>query len=59
VEVRDDPQRMRAAETPLSVGDPAKLRERTGWAPKIPLPQSLRDVYAAAASGLGSLDARG
>lgn len=48
VEVREDPQRMRASETPLMVGDPAKLRERTGWTPKIPLVQTLRDVYEGA-----------
>lgn len=48
VEVREDPERMRASETPLTVGDPSKLRERTGWAPKIPLVQTLRDVYEGA-----------
>lgn len=48
VEVREDPQRVRAAENPLSVGDPAKMRARTGWAPQIPLRTSLRDVYVAA-----------
>jgi GDP-4-dehydro-6-deoxy-D-mannose reductase len=45
VEVREDPARMRAAEIPLSVGDPEKLRARTGWTPQIPLLRSLRDVY--------------
>ncbi|HEX3671946.1 MAG TPA: GDP-mannose 4,6-dehydratase [Candidatus Cybelea sp.] len=48
VEVREDPQRVRAAENPLSAGDPAKVRARTGWVPQIPLRTSLRDVYAAA-----------
>lgn len=48
VEVREDPERVRAAENPLSAGDPAKVRARTGWAPQIPLRTSLRDVYAAA-----------
>ncbi len=48
VEVREDPERMRSAEMPLSVGSPAKLRARTGWEPKIPLARSLRDVYEAA-----------
>ncbi len=52
VEVREDPPRLRPAETPLSVGDPSKLRERTGWRPKISLPQSLRDVYEAARAGM-------
>lgn len=48
VAVREDPARMRSAEIPLSVGDPGKLRARTGWTPKIPLPRSLRDVYESA-----------
>jgi GDP-4-dehydro-6-deoxy-D-mannose reductase len=48
VEVREDPDRMRASEIPLSVGNSEKLRETTGWQPKIPLDRSLRDVYAAA-----------
>lgn len=48
VEVREDPQRVRSVETPLSVGDPEKVRMRTGWQPKIPLIASLRDIYAAA-----------
>jgi GDP-4-dehydro-6-deoxy-D-mannose reductase len=48
VEVREDPRRVRSADIPLSVGTPEKLRSRTGWTPKIPLPRSLRDVYEAA-----------
>jgi GDP-4-dehydro-6-deoxy-D-mannose reductase len=48
VEVREDPARMRSAETPLSVGNPEKLRACTGWAPRIPLVSSLRDIYEAA-----------
>lgn len=48
VEVREDPQRMRPVETPLSVGSSERLRETTGWQPRIALTQSLRDVYEAA-----------
>jgi GDP-4-dehydro-6-deoxy-D-mannose reductase len=48
VEVREDPARMRRVETPLSVGNPEKLRARTGWSPRIPLPRALRDLYEAA-----------
>lgn len=48
VEVREDPQRLRSAETRLSVGSSEKLRARTGWSPQIPLSRSLRDVYDAA-----------
>jgi GDP-4-dehydro-6-deoxy-D-mannose reductase len=52
VEVREDPARVRPSDIPLSVGSSQKLRARTGWAPHIPLPHSLRDVYRAAAQGL-------
>ncbi len=48
VEVRDDPDRMRPADTPLFVGDNAKLRAATGWVPTIPFERSIRDIYAAA-----------
>ena len=48
VAVREDPTRMRNADIPVSVGDPAKLRARTGWTAQIPLPRSLRDVYESA-----------
>ncbi|MGA8575365.1 MAG: GDP-mannose 4,6-dehydratase [Candidatus Cybelea sp.] len=48
VEVREDPARVRASEIPLSVGDPQKLRARTGWVPQIPLLRSLRDLFEAA-----------
>jgi GDP-4-dehydro-6-deoxy-D-mannose reductase len=51
VEVREDPARMRSGDIPLSVGNAEKLRARTGWAPQIPLPRSLRDVYDAAREG--------
>jgi GDP-4-dehydro-6-deoxy-D-mannose reductase len=48
VEVREDPQRLRPSEIPLSVGSPQKLRARTGWEPRIALVRSLREVYEAA-----------
>jgi GDP-4-dehydro-6-deoxy-D-mannose reductase len=46
VEVRDDPERMRAAEAPVLFGDAAKLSAETGWRPQIPLAATLRDIYA-------------
>jgi GDP-4-dehydro-6-deoxy-D-mannose reductase len=55
VEVREDPARMRGVEIPLSVGDPAKLRDRTGWMPQIPLVRSLRDAYDAARDKLAAV----
>jgi len=45
VEVRDDPARMRPADVPRSVGDPAKLRASTGWTQQVPLAAALRAAY--------------
>lgn len=56
VEIREDPARMRPSDVPLSVGDAAKLRAATGWAPARTLDAALRDVYADA---LARLDAQG
>jgi GDP-4-dehydro-6-deoxy-D-mannose reductase len=54
VEVREDPQRVRNADIPLSVGSPEKLHARTGWQSQIPLVRSLRDVYEAARVAVAS-----
>ena len=50
VEIREDPERTRPSDTPLSCGNSEKLRGRTGWAPNLTLRRSLQDVYAAALS---------
>jgi GDP-4-dehydro-6-deoxy-D-mannose reductase len=44
IRVEVDPGLLRPAETALCFGDPARLRACTGWAPRIPLDQSLRDL---------------
>ena len=44
VELRLNPELMRPIDVPLVVCDAAKLRERTGWAPQIPLRQTLGDI---------------
>jgi GDP-4-dehydro-6-deoxy-D-mannose reductase len=54
VEVREDPARMRPLDTPVFVGSNEKLRGLTAWEPKIPLRQSLRDVYRSAAASAGN-----
>ena len=41
VEVRVDPERLRPSDVPALVGDPARLRQATGWEPRIPLEQTL------------------
>lgn len=44
ITVKQDPERLRPTETPVVVSDCTKLRERTGWRPRISFEQSLRDV---------------
>jgi len=44
-----DPERFRPAELPEQVGDPGRLVELTGWRPRVPLDQTLREVLAALA----------
>jgi GDP-4-dehydro-6-deoxy-D-mannose reductase len=45
VEVRDDLDRMRPADLPISVGSAEKIHAATGWQPRIPLAATLRAVY--------------
>jgi len=45
VEVREDPERMRPSDVPLSYGDPLKVQRATDWTARIPLSRSLRDVF--------------
>lgn len=44
VDVRVDPERLRPADLPALVGDPAKLRRATGWQPRHALDQTLHDL---------------
>jgi len=44
VEVRVDPDLVRPADVPAMIGDPTRLRDATGWAPRIPLRQTLGDL---------------
>ena len=46
VPIQVDPARMRPSEIPDLRGDPRRLHAATGWAPEIPLEQTLRDVLA-------------
>jgi GDP-4-dehydro-6-deoxy-D-mannose reductase len=46
VELRVDEARLRPADVPAQVGDPTRLREATGWEPRIPLEQTLLDLLA-------------
>jgi GDP-4-dehydro-6-deoxy-D-mannose reductase len=42
--VEADPARWRPADLPVLCGDPARLCERTGWRPEIPLADTWRDL---------------
>ncbi len=44
VEIVFDPARMRPSDTPCLYGSYAKIEAQTGWRPRIPLRQSLRDA---------------
>lgn len=44
VEVKVDPGRYRPNDTPLLLGDPARLRDELGWAPEIPIDRTLDDL---------------
>ncbi|HEX2465482.1 MAG TPA: GDP-mannose 4,6-dehydratase [Thermoanaerobaculia bacterium] len=44
VEVKVDPQRLRPSDVEILIGDSTKFRERTGWAPTIPLETTLADL---------------
>ncbi len=44
ISVETDPAKFRPVDTPISYGDPARLREATGWAPAIPFEQTIADV---------------
>jgi len=46
VRIEVDPNRLRRNDTPDLVGDNARVRERTGWSPTIPLGRTLADVLA-------------
>jgi GDP-4-dehydro-6-deoxy-D-mannose reductase len=44
VSIRIDPARYRPNDTPLLLGDPARIREKLKWAPRIPLDRTLDDL---------------
>ena len=44
ITVSRDPERMRPADIGVSIGDPSRLQEATGWSRELPLAQTLRDT---------------
>lgn len=45
VQIRRDPNRVRAVELPLLIGSPEKLMSLTSWKPLISIEDSLRDLF--------------
>ena len=45
VQVLRDEERMRPSDTPVFVGDYRRLREATGWVPRIPLERTVDDLF--------------
>lgn len=43
IEVRQDPKRLRPSDVPVLLGDYSKFHAATGWEPRIPFEQTLRD----------------
>jgi len=44
VRIEADPALMRPSDTPLLLGDSTRLREATGWEPRISFDQTLDDL---------------
>jgi GDP-4-dehydro-6-deoxy-D-mannose reductase len=44
VKVETDPARLRPSDVEILIGDSSKFRADTGWAPRIPFEQTLRDL---------------
>ncbi len=44
IEVKEDPARLRPSDVPILLGDCSRFRRDTGWEPKIPFEQTLKDI---------------
>ena len=44
IDVRQDPARLRPSDVPILWADDAKFRTQTGWQPRIPFEQTMRDL---------------
>jgi GDP-4-dehydro-6-deoxy-D-mannose reductase len=44
VAVQPDPDRFRPNDTPLLLGDRSRIKEATGWEPRVPIEETLRDL---------------
>jgi len=44
VTIEQDPSRMRPSDVPVLLGDASRFKKQTGWEPRIPFEQTLRDL---------------
>ncbi len=58
IEVKTDPTRLRPNDNPVVLGDPRRLAEDTGWAPRLSIDETLRDLLAYWRAHLGSKSPR-
>ena len=49
LEIEVDPEKVREEEAPRLLGDPTRLREQTGWRPRHPVEETVREVYRSVA----------
>src|SRR5690606_2172744 len=54
VTIETDPERLRPSDVERLIGDSSKFRQDTGWAPRVPFDQTLRDVLEYWRERLGS-----
>lgn len=53
IRVEVDPAKLRKTDVPLLIGDNRKIAAATGWSPRIPVAQTLKDLLSAAREGSG------
>jgi GDP-4-dehydro-6-deoxy-D-mannose reductase len=44
VKIEVDPERLRPSDVEILIGDSSKFRADTGWEPRIPFQQTVRDL---------------
>ena len=44
IEVKKDPKRPRPSDVEVLQGDCSKFKEKTGWSPKIPFEETMKDL---------------
>ena len=58
VKIEIDPERLRPSDVEILIGDSSKFRADTGWEPRIPFEQTLRDLLAYWRQALAARQAR-